>query len=79
MVTNRYHVYELRIRGEASDLVRAAFDEVELTEESGQTVLRTGWADIAVLYGLVGRLESLGLVLLEVKAVESPHASGRSV
>ena len=69
-MTIRLHLYEIRIQGAASTVLRAAFDDVDVTVESDQTVLRTDWADDSVLYGLLGRLETLGLVLLEVKAVE---------
>ncbi|MFI5065235.1 MAG: hypothetical protein ACHP9Z_14860 [Streptosporangiales bacterium] len=66
--------YELKIRGVASDLVRAEFDDVELWEVSGATWLRTGRADTAALYGLIKRIEMLGLVLLEVDTVEMDAA-----
>ena len=75
-MTNRPCVYELKIRGVASDLVRAEFDDVELWEAPGAACLRTGEADIATLYGLIKRIETLGLVLLkvdEVDAGESDH------
>ena len=75
-VTKRPCVYELKIRGVASDLVRAEFDDVKLWEALGATWLRTGEADTAALYGLIRRIETLGLVLLkvdEVDAGESGH------
>ena len=75
-VTKRPCVYELKIRGVASDLVRAEFDDVELWEAPGATWLRTGRSDTAALYGLIKRIETLGLVLLkvdEVGAGESGH------
>jgi hypothetical protein len=68
-VTKRPRVYELKIRGVASDLVRAEFDDVELWEAPGATWLRTGEADTAALYGLIKRIETLGLVLLKVDEV----------
>lgn len=70
-VTKRPRVYELTIRGVASDLVRAEFDDVELREAPGATCLRTGEADTATLYGLIKRIETLGLVLLKVDEVEA--------
>jgi hypothetical protein len=70
-VTKRPRVYELKIRGVASDLVRAEFDDVELREAPGATWLRTGGADIATLYGLINRIEALGLVLLKVDEVDA--------
>ena len=76
-MTIRLHLYEIRIRGAASEVLRAAFDDVDVTVESGQTVLRTDWADASVLYGLLSRLETLGLVLLEARTTE-PEAFGGS-
>jgi hypothetical protein len=69
-VTKRPRVYELKIRGVASDLVRAEFDDVELWEAQGATWFRTGGADTAALYGLIKRIEMLGLVLLKVDTVD---------
>jgi len=69
--TKRLGVYELKIRGVASDVVRAEFDDVELWEVPGATWLRTGGADTAALYGLIRRIETLGLVLLKVDAVDA--------
>jgi hypothetical protein len=70
-VTKRLSVYELKVRGVASDVVRAEFDDVELWEVPGATWLRTGGADTAALYGLIRRIETLGLVLLKVDAVDA--------
>jgi len=71
-VTKRPRVYQVKIRGVASDLVRAEFDDVELWEVPGATCLRT--ADAAALYGLIRRIEVLGLVLLEVDAVDADES-----
>jgi hypothetical protein len=75
-VTKRSHVYELKIRGVASDLVRAEFDDVELWEANGATCFRTGTADPATLYGLIKRIETLGLVLLEVDEIGADEPGG---
>jgi hypothetical protein len=75
-VTKRPRVYEIKFRGAASDVVRAEFDDVELWETLGATWLRTGRTDTATLYGLINRIEALGLVLLKVDTVddgESEH------
>ena len=74
-VTKRPRVYELKIRGVASDLVRAEFDDVELWDAAGATWLRTRGTDTAALYGLINRIESLGLILLKVDEV-TPGESG---
>jgi hypothetical protein len=75
-VTKRPRAYEIKIRGVASGVVRAEFDDVELWEASGATWLRTRGADIAALYGLIKRIETLGLVLLRVDEVDAGE-SGR--
>ena len=78
-VTKRPRVYEVKIRGIASDLVRAEFDDVELWEVPGATCLRTGGADIAALYGLIRRIEALGLVLLKVDAVDAGESDHQAL
>lgn len=70
-MTKHPRAYELKIRGVASDVVRAEFDDVELWEAPGATWLRTGGADPAALYGLINRIEMLGLVLLQVNALDA--------
>lgn len=78
-VTKRPRVYEITIRGAASGLVRAEFDDVELREVSGAVCLRTGEADNATLYGLIKRIELLGLVLLKVDAIDVGESEGPAV
>lgn len=73
-MTRRPCVYELKIRGVASDLVRAEFDDVELRETPGATWLLTGETDSAALYGLIKRIETLGLILLKVDEVGAREA-----
>ena len=73
-VTKRPRVYELTIHGVASDLARAEFEDVELWEVPGATCLRTGETDTAALYGLIKRIETLGLVLLKVDEVDAGEA-----
>ena len=70
-MTRRPRAYEIKIRGVASDLIRAEFDDVELWDAPGATWLRTSGADTAALYGLINRIEALGLVLLKVDAVDA--------
>jgi hypothetical protein len=47
---------------------------VELWEATGATWLRTGETDSAALYGLIKRIETLGLVLLKVDEVGAGEA-----
>ncbi len=69
-MTNRRRAYEVKIRGIPSDAVLAEFDDVDLWEAPGVFCLRNGGADTATLYALIKRIEALGLVLLNVDAVD---------
>ncbi len=70
-MTNGARVYEITIRGAASDLVRFEFEDVELLAAGGRTCLRTGPVDQSTLFGLLRRVEDLGLVLLEIDTIEA--------
>jgi hypothetical protein len=59
-------VYQLTIRGEMSEVIQAEFDDFELQVLHGETHLRADLPDSAALYGLIGRIEALGLVLLDL-------------
>lgn len=65
-------LYELTIYGEMSDVIRAEFADIEVQISQRKTRLRADLADSAALYGLIGRIEALGLVLLDL------HRSGTS-
>jgi len=54
--------------------VRAEFDDVEVWEVPGATWLRIGEADTAALYGLIRRIETLGLVLLAVDTLDASES-----
>jgi hypothetical protein len=64
-------VYEITIRGEATDLVRAEFDDVELSVKEGATKLRADLSDPCALYGLIGRIEAFGLELVALQLVDT--------
>jgi len=66
--------YEIRIRGRLSDAVAAAFEGLSATVEPVETVLHGPVRDQAALYGLLDRIQSLGLELLEVRRL--PEAPG---
>src|SRR5262245_64891142 len=74
-VTKRPRVYELKIRGVASDLVRAEFDDVELWEGPGATCLRTGAAGTGALCGLIKGMNKIGLLVLKDEELRAggPH------
>jgi hypothetical protein len=69
VVTNSARIYEITIRGVASELVQVEFDDVQVRVDSASTYLRTGVVDQTVLFGLIRRIEVLGLVLLDVATI----------
>lgn len=59
--------YEFHLRGELSDAVLIAFPELQPSRRRGETVLAGEIADQAALFGVLGRIESLGIQLIEVR------------
>ena len=59
--------YEIRIKGRLSDSLIAAFEGLDATVEPVETVLHGPVADQAALYGLLDRIQALGLELIEVR------------
>jgi hypothetical protein len=70
-VTNGARIYEITIRGAASELVQLEFEDVQLRVVGGLTYMRTGLVDQTILFGLIRRIEDLGLVLLEVGTIQA--------
>lgn len=60
-------VYEIRIRGQVSVQVLSAFEGMEATVQAKETVLRGPVLDQAALYGLLDRIQALGLELVEIR------------
>ena len=64
--------YQIRIRGGLGRTIRAAFPALEASaSRATDTVLAGTLPDQAALYGVLARIEALGLELLEVRR-ESP-------
>jgi hypothetical protein len=59
--------YEVRVRGRLGDTVRLAFADFRVHIRGGDTVITGAVTDQAALHGLLVRIESLGLELLEVR------------
>ena len=57
----------ITVRGVAGAWVRGVFDDTEVSVAGDTTVLRCAGADQAALYGLLHRIEGLGLELLDVR------------
>jgi hypothetical protein len=65
--------YEIRIKGRLSDSLLAAFEGLTATVEPVETVLHGPVRDQAALYGVLDRIQSLGLELVEVRRLpEAP-------
>ena len=58
--------YVITVRGVAGPWVRAAFADVAMSAVGDTTVLRRDGTDQAALYGLLNRIQDLGLELLDV-------------
>jgi hypothetical protein len=61
--------YEITVRGRLSVTLAAAFDGLTASSTAADTVLRGDIVDQAALYGVLERIESLGLELLDIRRV----------
>ncbi|MEZ0365145.1 hypothetical protein ACAG26_15800 [Mycobacterium sp. pUA109] len=59
--------YEIRVRGQLSATMLAAFPALNAEVQGAETVLTGGLPDQAALYGVLAQIEALGLELLEVR------------
>jgi hypothetical protein len=63
-------VFDISVMGEMSSELRNAFDDVDVTVERGHTRLRVVSVDSSTLHGILDRLESFGLELLDIHSVD---------
>lgn len=63
--------YEIHIGGLLSDMLVSAFPELQARARNRETVLVGSLPDQSALHGVLGRIESLGLELLEVRRVRT--------
>jgi hypothetical protein len=63
--------YEIRVRGRLTNALASEFRELDLeaSVEPVETTLHGAVVDQAALYGLLRRIEALGLELVEVRRV----------
>jgi hypothetical protein len=59
--------YEIRVRGHLGAKMLRAFPALCARSGGGDTLLTGPLPDQAALYGVIARLESLGLELLEIR------------
>ena len=64
--------YEIRIKGRLSDSLLAAFEGLTATVEPVETVLHGPVEDQSSLHGLLDRIQSLGLELVEIRRLPDP-------
>jgi hypothetical protein len=67
MDSSATELYEFHLRGELSDRILSAFRDLQATKGRGQTILTGRMADQAALFGVLDRIESLGIELIEVR------------
>jgi hypothetical protein len=64
--------YEIRIKGRLSDSLLGAFEGLTATVEPVETVLHGPVQDQSSLHGLLDRIQSLGLELVEIRRLPDP-------
>jgi hypothetical protein len=75
-------VYRIIVRSELSDTYAVAFEGMEMDTKRGETVLTGKIIDQPQLYGILDRINGLGLELLSVQALPvdaHPSAEGNRV
>ena len=68
----REQTYEITFLGQATSALRAEFDDCEVTVGHGTTTLRTQFPDKGALTGLMERISSFGLDVIDVSLVAPP-------
>jgi len=64
--------YEITFLGQAGTTLRTEFDDCEVTIGPGTTTLRAELPDRGALSGLIERISSLGLDVIDVTLVAPP-------
>jgi len=73
-------VYRIVVRSELSDRYASAFEGMQMEAENGRTILTGEVKDQPHLFGILDRLNALGLVLLSVQTLsESAHPSAEGI
>jgi len=65
-------MYEITFAGQAGAVLRAEFDDCEISVGPGTTTLRAGLPDQGALQGLLQRITSLRLELIDLHMVAPP-------
>jgi hypothetical protein len=81
-MTRKGTSYRIVVRSELSDSYAVAFEGMEMETRDGDTILTGEVVDQPQLYGILDRINGLGLQLLSVQALPedaSPGATGNRV
>jgi hypothetical protein len=70
--------YEIRIRGEFGRRQCIAFDDLNVSVSGGHTLLSGRLPDQAALYGVLRRLEELGLEIVHIHSAVPCADAGNS-
>jgi hypothetical protein len=62
--------YEIRIKGRLSDSLCDAFEDFTAAVRPAETIMRGEVRDQAELHGVLDRIQSLGLELIEIRRME---------
>ena len=62
--------YEIRIKGRLSDSLSCAFEDFTASVKPAETIMRGDLRDQSELHGVLDRIQSLGLELIEVRRIE---------
>jgi hypothetical protein len=65
--------FEIHVRGQLSDRLLSAFPEMRTRTRNHETLLTGALPDQSALHGMLGRIEALGLELLEVRRTRTRH------
>jgi hypothetical protein len=68
--------YEIRIKGRVGEPVLATLGNLNASVRPAETVLRGVIKDQAALHGLLDRIQSLGLELIEIRQVDESRGAG---
>jgi hypothetical protein len=64
--------YEFVLRGEIGDRFSVLFEGMQLQRITGHTVLTGAIVDQAQLFGVIERIQELGVELVSVKPIDHP-------
>ena len=66
--------YEIRVKGRLSDTVTGVFEDFTASVKPAETIMRGPVRDQSELQGLLARIQSLGLELIEVRRLPPGQA-----